>query len=74
MSLPWGVKVDVDADNSQLVADYVESLKDKTLALPSANEVSFLKAEVKSRKGKYALILRYEIIKRPATLSTISRL
>ncbi len=66
MSLPWGVKVDVDADNSELVVNYVEDLKDKTLALPSANEVTFIKAEVKSRKGKHALILRYEIIKRPS--------
>lgn len=64
MSLPWGVKEPVDPENAQLVIDYVTTLNSKNITLPSGNEINIIKSDVKERKGKYLLLLRYEITKR----------
>lgn len=61
MSLPWGVKEPVNPENAQEVIDYVSTLKDLCITLPSKNEVKILAADVKERKEKYLLLLRYEI-------------
>lgn len=63
MSLPWGVKEEVNPDNAKDVGDYLSKVVETTFALPSNNEIQILKADVKERKGKYVLIARYQILK-----------
>ncbi len=69
MSLPWGVKEDVEPANAEQAIDYVEKLAKRQIDLPSGNKVEFIAAGVKERKGKYTLILRYQVIQRPLSVS-----
>lgn len=62
MSLPWGVKDDVDASAADAVSEYVATLTDSKHQLPSGYEITILKADVKERKGSYFLIMRYQIL------------
>lgn len=64
MSLPWGVNQSVNPEKATEVTEFVSSLKDQSITLPSDNIVTIIKADVKDRKGKYLLIFRYEITQR----------
>lgn len=61
------MKEEVDPTNAEQAIEYVEKLPEKQMTLPSGNTVEFTAAAIKERKGKYTLILRYQIVKRPAT-------
>ncbi len=59
------MKEEVSADNAEQVKAYIGSIEQNKIALPSGNAVEIVSASVKERKGKYTLILRYQIVERP---------
>lgn len=61
MSLPWGVNDEVDPNHAEAVITFMSDLADQTFELQSGNTIQVLKADVKERKGKYVLILRYVV-------------
>lgn len=61
MSLPWGVKEALMPENAEQVKEFTSTLADSKFDLPSGNVISVIKADVKERKGKFLLIMRYEI-------------
>lgn len=63
MSLPWGVKEFVEPDQAEAFGDYVKGLVETEITLPSENIASVLKADVKVKKDKCLLIMRYELTK-----------
>lgn len=62
MALPWGVKEDVAPQAAQALKDYLSQLLNQNLNVSEDFTVDILKADVKERKGKYMMILRYQII------------
>lgn len=61
MSLPWGVRKDLDAEVQESYKDYLHSIVEKTLELEEGIHAKILKADVKERKGQYMMILRYQL-------------
>lgn len=63
MSLPWGVKDFIEPEHAEEFTAYVLSIVNKSLELPSGNIADILKGDVKEKKGKFLLIMRYELSK-----------
>ena len=61
MALPWGVKEDVEPEAAEGVQTYLETILNTSLELNEHYKVAILKADVKERKGRYLMILRYQI-------------
>jgi len=63
MSLPWGVKDFIEPSEAEGFSEYVESIVNTSILLPSGEVADILKGDVKEKKGKYLLIMRYELSK-----------
>lgn len=63
MSLPWGVKEFIEPAQAEAFTSYITTLASTTLVLPSGNEADIVKADVKEKKGKFLLIMRYQLSK-----------
>lgn len=63
MSLPWGVKDFIEPAEAKGFSEYVKSIVDTTLTLPTGYVAQVLKCDVKEKKGKYLFIMRYELSK-----------
>jgi ABC-type phosphate/phosphonate transport system substrate-binding protein len=61
MSLPWGVRKDLDESVQEAYKTYLKSMVDKTLEIEDGIQAQILKADVKERKGNYMMILRYQL-------------
>lgn len=61
MALPWGVKEEVEPEAAEGLKNYLETISETTLELNDFDKVKILKADVKERKGRYLMILRYQI-------------
>ncbi|WP_432403036.1 hypothetical protein [Wukongibacter sp. M2B1] len=62
MSLPWGVKEDVEPENADEVKSYIDSAVDAKITLDSGRTAKILKGGLKERKGQYKLIYRYQLL------------
>jgi hypothetical protein len=63
MSLPWGVKEFIEPEAAEAFTEYAVGLVSQQLELPSTNIAEILKADVKEKKGKFLLIMRYQLSK-----------
>jgi len=63
MSLPWGVKDFIEPEHAQAFTDYITSIVNTSLELPSGHVADIIKGDVKEKKGKFLLIMRYELSK-----------
>lgn len=61
MSLPWGVKDFIEPEASEEFTKYIESIANGSINLPSGHVAEILKGDVKEKKGKFLLIMRYEL-------------
>ncbi|WP_459195430.1 hypothetical protein [Wukongibacter baidiensis] len=61
MSLPWGVKEDVEPEKADEVKTYIDSVADTKITLDSGKTAVILKVGLKERKGQYKLIYRYQL-------------
>jgi len=61
MSLPWGVKEFVELDQAEAYSEFVSTLVETSMSLPSGNVANILKADVKTKKDKSLLIMRYQL-------------
>lgn len=61
LALPWGVKLDVDPEYADAVAEYIEDLQGKEIMIDLNNKVKILRIGMKERRGKYALVFRYQL-------------
>ena len=61
MSLPWGVKEFVELEQSEAYSEFVSTLVETSMNLPSGNVANILKADVKTKKDKSLLIMRYQL-------------
>ncbi len=59
MSLPWGVKDFIEPNEAEGFTTFVETLVNTSITLPSGYVADILKGDVKEKKGKYLLIMRY---------------
>jgi len=62
MALPWGVRDDVNPEAAEGVKAYLDTIKESQMVLNDDYRVEILKADLKERKSKYMMILRYQII------------
>jgi len=62
MALPWGVKEDVDPEAADALMIYLQEILETLMPLNDDFKVKILKADVKERKGRYLMILRYQIV------------
>ena len=62
LKLPWGVKLNVKPEFSKLVSDYIENIKDTELNINNSYTIKVLRADLKERRNKFALIVRYKVI------------
>lgn len=62
MSLPWGVKEDVEPEDAKAVEEYISKIEGSDIALESGAVVKMLRAGLKERKGLYKLIYRYQLV------------
>lgn len=62
MSLPWGVKEDVEPKYADAVEKFISKVEGCDIALESGTVVKMLKAGLKERKGLYKLIYRYQLV------------
>lgn len=63
MSLPWGVKEFVALEVSEDYGTFVQGLVETEITLPSGNIAGIIKADVKTKKDKALLIMRYQLSK-----------
>lgn len=61
LELPWGVKLDVDPDYADAVEEYIEGLEGEEIMIDLNNKVKILRIGMKERRGKYALVFRYQL-------------
>lgn len=61
MSLPWGVKEFIEPEVAGEFTDFVTGLAETEMSLPSGNVAKILKADVKEKKGKFLMIMRYQL-------------
>ena len=61
MALPWGVKEELEPQAAEGLKSHLETILDTVLQLNDEFKVKILKADVKERKGRYLMILRYQI-------------
>lgn len=61
MSLPWGVKEFIDPAVSTAFKEFVTTWIEKDVTLPSGYNAQILKADVKEKKDKVLLIMRYQL-------------
>lgn len=61
MTLPWGVKDFIEPDHAEAFKAFIETIKDAVIELPSDNHAKILKADVKEKKDKFLMILRYQL-------------
>ncbi|NBI06740.1 hypothetical protein [Senegalia massiliensis] len=57
----WGVKEEVEAENSEEVRKTFKEIEGKNINLDTGEEVEILKGDVRERKGKHTLIFRYKL-------------
>ena len=62
LKLPWGVKLNVKPKFSKLVNEYIENIEDKKIKINNSYTIKVLRADLKERRNKYALIVRYKVI------------
>lgn len=56
------MKLNVNPDFADALENYLSAEKERVLTLTENRSVKILRAGVKERRGKYALILRYQLI------------
>jgi hypothetical protein len=61
MSLPWGVRKDLDESIQDAYKEYLQGITGQILSMEDGNQAQILKADVKERKGHYMMILRYQL-------------
>lgn len=61
MSLPWGVKDFIEPSASEAFKNFIADLVETELSLPSGYVAKILKADVKEKKEKFLMIMRYQL-------------
>lgn len=61
MSLPWGVKEDVEPKYADAVEEYISKVEGSDITLEAGTVAKVLKVGLKERKGLYKLIYRYQL-------------
>ena len=61
--MPYGLKIELSSDEVDKVRDYTESIIGKELLMEKEIRAEVMKADIKERKGKATLLLRYRYIK-----------
>jgi len=61
--VPYGLKIELSSDEVDKVRDYTESIIGKELLMEKEIRAEVMKADIKERKGKATLLLRYRYIK-----------
>lgn len=62
LKLPWGVKLNVDPKFSKLVSEFIKDIEDEKIIIDNSYTIKVLRADLKERRNKYALIVRYKVI------------
>ena len=60
--MPYGLKIELSSDEVDKVRDYTESIVGKELLMEKEIRAEVMKADIKERKGKATLLLRYRYI------------
>jgi len=62
LAAPFGMKIELSPGEVERVRDYAEEAAGKELIIEDKVRIEIIKADVKERKGKAVLLLRYRHI------------